>query len=395
MADTQGITLSMLTGAPFIFRTVNRIRTPLSFFQNLLGYRIGAVDAIPSKEIVGRDGGYDIFDSTRQYSTVSAPGVGPHKVDKKPIGHQSVHLLRLHESIMCYDEEIYNMRQLGGQIGSLVDRRGQSYLLNQIKFMTMKFRNTMEWMFSRMLRGGFNISVEGDAYNLIEYNAAATDSTPVSFQVPSDNLSRMPLGTGSDILTNWNSAAADVTGQILAINAAYIRIHGRPLKHIVINSNTFRALLDNTDFQNIGGTAYRVWDSLTKKPLEVGQDGMPASDSGFSCIIRALPMQIFHVYDGVLSADGKLEGITTTEMTKLVPDDYAYFLPEPDMDWHGVIHGSEVVRENYLDGGREVYGFHSWFTPEIDPAAQELKFLWNGLPVLFNPRCAGYGYVGA
>lgn len=274
----------------------------------------------------------------------------------------------------------------------MVDLRGQRHIQRQIAFMTQRFRNQREWIYSRMLRGGFNMKLDGgDNYDLIEYNSAATDSLPINFQIPSTHLNRLDLGTGSNILTDWGQAAADIIGQLYKINEAFTRIHGRALKHIWIDSQTFVKIQNNTGIRTVGGDAFTVFNFLDHRPVK-SREGI--QDAGFDVEFRALPLFRFHVYDGVLSADGRLDGTSTTDTNKLVPTDYAIFMPEPDDEWHGLIDGSEVIRENVLASGRDVQGFHSWATPVIDPPGQELKFLDNYLPVLYIPTCIAYGFVG-
>ena len=393
--SVQEITFEQMMQSPFILRVVDRIQTPLSMFQMFFNVVTGVKGSFGSTgQVRGRDAGYDIFDSTRQFSGVRAPQTGPRRVRKKAIAHQSVQLLRSFESIDILDEDVYKARPLGGQIGTQnVDIRGQSHIRRQIEFMTQRVRNQREWMVSRMLRGGFNIKSDGgDNFNLLEYNADSTDSIPINFQIPAEHLNRLDMGTGSDILTNWSSASADVIGQCYRINAAMTRIHGRPLKHIWINSEEFINLANNTGIRSVGGDAYETWNFLQRRPGE-SMNGIP--DAGFDVRFRAMPLWTFHVYDGVLSSDGRVDGISEDDTSKLVPNGHAIFLPDPSDEWFGLIEGSEVVRENVMASGSEVFGFHSWSTPKIDPPGQELKFLDNHLPVLYHPRCVAYGDIGA
>jgi hypothetical protein len=395
MSDLQAVTFSEMMQTPVITRIVNRISTPLSLFQNFFG-KLSGDNSAATDSVKGRDAGWDIFDATRQFSGARAPETGPTRVRKKPIGHVSAQLMRSHESIVIYDGEVYKTRPLGAQIGSTVDMRGMAHIRRQIQFMTQRFRNQREWMYSRMLRGGYNILPQGDNYVLQEYNASPSDgSIPINYQIPADNQSRLDMGTGSDILTDWSSAASDILGQCYKINKAMTRLHGRPLRHIWVNSTTFVNIQNNTGLQNIGGEAYRVFDSLSRRQV-TSREGIP--DTGFDVVFRAMPLWTFHVYDGVLSATseyGNTDGTSTSETDLLIPDDYAIFLPDPDDTWEGLIDGSEVIRENVLASGREVQGFHAWATPVIDPPGQELKFLDNYLPVLYVPNCVAYGNVGS
>lgn len=349
--SVQALTFEQMMQSPFILRVVNRIQTPLSLFQQFLGIVAGSSGGMGATDSVrGRDAGYDIFDSTRQFSGARAPMTGPRRVKKKVIHHQSVQLMRSFESIDILDEDVYKSRPLGGQIGTQnVDVRGMNHIRRQITFMTQRCRNQREWMVSRMFRGGFNIKSDGgDNFNLLEYDAAATDSIPINFQVPATHLGGLDMGTGTDILTNWGSAAADIIGQCYRINAAMTRIHGRPLKHVWINSATFLNLQNNTNIRTIGGDAFTVFNSLNRRS---GQsiEGIP--DAGFDVVFRSMPLWTFHVYDGVLSSDGVTEGIAVADTAKLVPDNYAIFLPDPSDEWAGLIEGSEVIRENVMASG--------------------------------------------
>lgn len=389
--SVQAITFEQMMQSPFILRVVNRIQTPLSLFQQFLGITTGAEGGMGATQSVrGRDAGYDIFDATRQFSGARAPQTGPRRVRKKVIGHQSVQLMRSFESIDILDEDVYKSRPLGGQIGTQnVDVRGQNHIRRQITFMTQRVRNQREWMTSRMFRGGFNIKSDGgDNFDLIEYNSAATDSIPINYQVPAEHLTGLDMGTGTDIMDDWSQAASDIIGQCYKINAAMTRIHGRPLKHIWLNSNTFLNVQNNTGVQNIGGDAFTVFNSLDRRSGK-SLEGIP--DAGFDVVFRAMPLWTFHVYDGVLSSDGKTDGIAVADTSKLIPDDRAIFLPDPSDEWAGLIEGSEVVRQNVMASGSEATGFYSWATPMIDPPGQELKFLDNYLPVLYQPRCVAYG----
>ena len=394
--NTQGITFSEMMQSTVITRIVNRIHTPLSLFQQFFG-RVSGASTMgmggATDSVKGREAGWDIFDATRQFATAKAPGTGPTRVRKKPIGHVSAQLMRSHESILIHDEEVYKTRPLGGQIGSMVDIRGQAHITRQVKFMMQRFRNQREWMYSRMLRGGFNLRPEGDVYHLEEYDpAAGNGSLPINYQIPAENQGRLDLGTGNDILTDWSNPGADIIGQLYRINKAFNRLQGRPLRHIWLTSETFLHMQNNTRLHAIGGDAYRVFDSLKAR---MGKTNEGIQDTGFDVVWRALPLFTFHVYDGVMSSDGVVEGISLQDTTPLIEPNHIICTPEPDDTWEGLIDGSEVVASNVLDAGREIQGFGNWSTRVIDPPGWELKFLDNYLPVLYVPRCIAYGNVGA
>jgi hypothetical protein len=392
--SVQQVTFAEMMKSEMITGIVNRINPPLSLFQRFLGRAVNN-PATATQVVPGRQCGWDIYDSTRQIATASSPNTPPKRINRKPIGHQSATLMRTHESIMILDEEVYNVRQLGGQYGSqALDMRGQMHVRRQVDFMFNRMANQYEWMTSRMFQGGFNMVPDNaGGYLLKDYNSAATDEIVVNYQIPSENLGGLDLGTGSDILSDWSSASADIPGQLLEINKAFTRLHGLPLSHVWLNSTTYNYLLNNTKLSTQGGSSMTIFRSLTQRPMEGEKP-----DAGFDVVFRAFPQVTFHVYDGVLSATsadtgGQVDGTTTTATDNLIPDNYAIFLPEPNDQWQGMIQGSEVIRENVVDNGRVIEGFGTWATPQIDPAGFEMKMVNNYLPVLYVPTAVAFGDV--
>jgi len=378
------ITLQQLMQTPVITKVVSRIKTPLSLFQNFFGMNPGGA---ASQNVSGRHLGWDIFDKTRLIAEGRAPGTGPATVQRKSVGHVSAVAYRAHEKITLLHEEIFRTRPLGQQFG-VVDVNGQNYVNQQIAYLTQRFRNSREFMISRMLRGGFGVKQTGESWIPVELDAGTFN---VDFNVPAAHKDQLAMGSGGNLISaNWNLAGTDIIGDVLNINKSFERLHGRPLRHIFINSTMFQHLLGNTGLKNVGGTAYRIFDSLNARQMK-SAEGIP--DSGFDVVFRGLPLQTFHVYDGVLNVDKTTDSDTTANTSLFVPDDVAIFLPEPSNDWVGWINASEYVKENVMDAGRQVFGFHSWSTNTIDPAGVELKMLDNGLPVLYVPKCIAYGTV--
>jgi len=94
-----------------------------------------------------------------------------------------------------------------------------------------------------------------------------------------------------------------------------------------------------------------------------------------------------------LNVNQTVDSDTAANSSLFIPDNQAIFMPDPRPDWVGYINSSEFVKENIMDNGKQVYGFHSWTTNVIDPAGVELKMIDNGLPVLYVPKCLAYGEV--
>jgi hypothetical protein len=378
------ITLQQLMQTPVITRVVSRIKTPMTLFQNFFKMLPGQAG---TQNVSGRYLGWDIFDKTRLIAEGRAPGTGPSTVQRKAVGHVSAVAYRAHEKITLLHEEIFRTRPLGQQFG-VVDVNGQNYINRQLEYMTQRFRNSREFMISRMLRGGFGVKQTGESWIPVEKGAGTFD---IDYSLPSEHLNQLDLGTGSDIIdAGWQTASTNVIKQVLNVNKAFERLHGRPLRHIWINSSTFELLLNNTSLQNTAGTAYRIFDSLTARNMS-SAEGIP--DSGFDVVFRGLPLQTFHIYDGVLNVDQSVDSDTAANSSMFIPDNTAIFMPDPNPDWVGLINSSEFVKENIMDNGKQVYGFHSWTTNTIDPAGVELKMIDNCLPVLYVPKSIAYGTV--
>lgn len=388
------ITLHQMFQTETITGIVSRFKTPLSLMQSTYGVGIGGPYA---ENHPGRYVGWDIFDKTRTLARGRAPMTGPATVTQKPVGHVSAQVFRMHEKVSINYEYIARTRPPGSQIGT-VDGSGQQYIRRQLETETQRFRNAREFMVSRMFRGQFGINIDGEDWNLCEGDngagVAGSDGVVahfiVDFQVPSENKDKLDLGTGSDIITSsWDDPSTQIIKQVNNINAAFERRHGRPLRHIWINTNTYNAIILNTELQQVGGAVQRVWDSLTGR-TDKSAEGIP--DSGWNVQFRALPLYTFHVYDGVLSFQTDSFS-SDTNVSKIIPDNYAIFTPEPSGDWLGSINGSEYVIEDYNGQPKEVFGFHNWKTMAMDPAGIELKFLDNTIPALYIPRCVAYGNI--
>lgn len=384
------ITLHQLFQTPTIRRVVSRIKTPISLFQRFYGMAPGGTAV---ETYSGRNLGWDLFDFTRSIAKGRPPGTGPASVSPKAIGHVSAQAYRAHEKITLEQERIFRIRPAGAAIGA-IDTRGSSYIGRQIQFLTQRFRNSREFMISRLFRGGFGLKMEGEDWIPVEMDDPNA-ITVINFQHPSDQQGFLTMGTGAPIINEpWNDPGSDVVRQVLAIDKAFERVNGRPMRHIWINGTTFGWLLDNMSLHKIGGEAFRIFESMSRRAM-TSEDGLP--ETGYDVVFRALPLHTFHIYNGVLTPPGEEvsyeEAISVAGTQLVVPDNRAIFTPEPGSDWIGWAEASEVVAENVMDPGREVFGFHSWITRIIDPAGWELKMIDNGLPLAYIPRAWAYGTI--
>jgi hypothetical protein len=391
------ITIQQLFQTPTITKVISQIGSPLSLLQRFYG--VGPGKGV-TQSMSGRYVGWDLFNATRSVAKGRPPATGPATVSRKPIGHNMAQVYRMHEKTLINQEEVFRTRPLGAAIGT-VDLRGQQYVRRQLEFLTQRFTNAREFMVSRMFRGGWSVSIEGEDWVPGEMSQSGY-AFNVDMQLPSTHKTQLTAGTSANIIEDsWDDPSADVIGQLLTLDMAAERENGRPIRHIWINGNTFKYLLDNTGLQSTGGTAFRIFESLRARTATAELNGERFPDTGFDVVFRALPLHTFHIYNGglTLPAAGTSEvgedlttQLSATYFSLFLPDNYAILTPDPG-NWMGWIEGSEIVAENLLDEGREAFGFTSWTTRVIDPPGWELKALDNGLPVLYEPRAIYYGTV--
>lgn len=372
----MAITLAQLLKTEVITGTISRIKTPMSRLQDFFGMGPGGIN---TDQVSGRDIGWDIFDQTRLLATGRAPATGPARVTRNPVGHVSARCYRSYESIVINEEEIFRGRPLGQQYGE-IDQRGQNYIARQESYLAQKFKNMREFMVSRMLRGGFDITQDGDDYIPVELAAGMFS---VDFQVPAGNKSQLNMTGGGDIIgTSWANAAAPIISDLMQINAAFEELHGRPLAHVWMNSNTFQNVLANTQVINTGGTANTFFQEMRWSPAKSAEQ---IADTGIEVTLRGFPLVKFHVYDGGLTVNGVY--------SKFFPDNYASFLPEPAADWVAMKEGSELIREKPNTESVEAFGLKAWALMVDDPPGFDLRVVDNCIPALFVPKAVTYAAV--
>jgi len=370
------VALHQLLGSTTVTRAISRLKTPMSRFQNFLGTQPGGS---AESDQGGTLFGYDVFNRSRTIATGRPPGTGPASRAPQVLGHVTASAYRAHEKVTLLESRIFRTRPIGGQFGD-VDRRGQQYVTRQQDYLAQLFRNNREFMNSRLLRGSFQVLISGDNWIPVDTGGTFT----VDYQVPAGNKTQLDmLGAGDIINTSWaDTANADIVNDCLQINAAMEQLHGRPLRHIWVDSTNIANVMNNTALQGLSGTANRVFTTFEPTGLS-SPDGI--EDTGFTVRFEGLPWITFHVYDGGLDVNGTF--------TKFLTTTTAMFLPDPSPDWLEWYNGSEIVAENVLSPGDERFGLQAWTTRVIDPAGFELKSLDIGLNALYIPDVVVYGTV--
>jgi len=379
-----GVTYQQLTTVPQILRVYRKLYKPSNFFQRMYG--LSPTDPATMTSSLPT-AGYDTYAATRTMAPITARMAPPPRVARKPIGTQVVTLARLHAAITIADEEVYRGRPLGGAIGS-VDPMGQKYIRMQLDHLRTMFDNSIEFMVAKMFQGGWSVDTDGgDQYRLCDYDA--TKIIANSYGIPAENKTNL----GGIISASWATASTDILSQLNALSVHASRVSGLLPRHLIMNGNTIAPLFLNTKLNSVGGSAYRIFDSLTNRPVE--GDNAPTSGA-YNVVFRALPQYIFHVYNEGYIANEVVPDFdaqtSTSNFVKYIPDGYVIITPDPG-DWCGSIIGQEPVAENVADAGRVVTGFHLWRTREIDPPRYDIKAVHNFAPILPIPSAVYYPYV--
>jgi len=366
------ITLHEMTKTPFVLGVFSRLKASglaLSNFYNL-------TPGSPATEVSPRRSlAYDLFDNTRTMAQGRAPYVGPAKIAPKKVGTATAHALRMYEAIPLPYERIYQGRALGQQIGS-IDANGQAYVGRQQKFGAQRMANAVEFMVSRMFRGGFSLKLDGEEMQLNELGDGTVD---VVYDIPANNLNQ----ANGIIAVDWDEANAPIVTDLLQINQASEALTGYVQKHIWINSTTYGYLLGNDQLRSVRGTANRLFDTQTGNQIQTTGD---ARESGYTVIFGACPQFVWHIYDGVSHVGTEVDS-DSSNLSMFIPDEKVLITPEPEPGgWYGMAVCSEPVMET--DQGNVIYpnGLHAWRYPTNDPPGMELRILHNLVPLLYNPK---------
>lgn len=375
-----GVSYDQLMRVPQVLKTVKKLYGPSTMLQRFYG--LGPFNR-PSQTIRGRTGVYDTFLGTRSLMPVRSPMSPPGRLNRQPIGQKVITVMRNYEAITIADEEVFRTRPLGGQY-SQVDDSGKSYIARQLRYGMDMLENNTEFLASAMLQGGWALVANGEQLYPMP-KGTANAAIDVDTLLPAAHTGQLPVGaSGANIITtSWADPSTDIITQLMNLDVYHTRVNGNPIRHIWMNGTTFAPLFQNTKLQSVGGSVYRIFDSLTGNELEPGHK---YPDSGIRVVFRGLPQHTFHVYNGgcVVGQVAQTFAAQTAEanFTKFIPDNKAFFTPAPG-DWCGLVAGSEPIQFSHQEAPKEVIGFGMGRAREIDPPRWDIKYLNNSAPVLF------------
>lgn len=387
-----GLSYSQLMRVPFILRTIRRVHAPGNTISNYYG--LGITPTVGVQTITGRSGQYDIFDGTRSLAPFTAPGAPPVDINRKPVGTQPITVPRQYNKIGIEDEQIFGTRNLGQAYSQPVPSRGEQYFTNQIRYLKTRMNNNHEFMAAHMFRGGWKLKPysAGSQLLVLADKADATGGAITNDTlVPSGNLGNI----GGIIATSWDNPAANLIDQFMELQVLAARQNGRRITDVWLNGMTGRHLFTNTVIQAVGGSVYRIFDTLNPNK-DIGPD-QKFPDTGVTVVFRGLPDIKFHIYNQGYVTPGTSESFTAqtsaSNWTPFIPDDYAIMTPPPG-DWCEMVEGSEPMQWSLREAGSTIIsGFGMGTERSIDPPKTDVKMLYNGAPVITEPAAVYYAQV--
>lgn len=330
-----------------------------------------------------REFAQDIYNNTRLLSKVKPPKTAPSKRRRHPVGQMTAHTIRIHEEVDIFDEDIAKYRPLGGNIGQL-DNSGQAWVGREVSRAVQRHSNTIEFMFSRMLRSGFGVKKNDEDYDLVEKSASGYTFN-VDYPIPSGNLT-----SAGGIFGSWDTTSTNIPQQFLDINAQAIRTSGYQPQIAWINSTALEHLYANTVIRSVAGTYVRIFDMQEGRMLDTIPG--PGRQSGYMVKFTAMPQITFIVTDEVLNVDQSVDSTAANDSSKIVPDGKMILTPAGGKgDWYDMFECGEPVRE--LPGrpqSVERRGFYTWQCPFEKPPGISLTILDNVIPILLVPAAVYY-----
>lgn len=372
----MAVTLMELMSSWSQLGVYSRLRQPTDRMQRFFGMHIGGPRENKQR---GRMFMYRYFDHTRDVAKFRSPGTAPGIIQNQVVGQVSGAFGRVHQKKVMEYEQLGNMRPI--ELNAPLDPGGQQYITRQQKHLHQQFANAREVAVAGVMRGSLGFVYSGE--DLIPVLDGTGDYT-ITFNVPSTNTGALKKRDDStDILTaTWANASTKIIDNIVDIEQASEQRTGRPIRHIWTDSKVWNYVLNNTQVQQLAGTAstgYASWEMVE----EAGPDGLP--ERWFVAVIKGYPHIQWHIYNSGLNINGVY--------TPFFDGTKALFIPEPDGDWIEMGVGSEFVVESPGREAAEQQGFFAWGKTSDEPAAVQLLAVDNFMPFLYVPKCVHWGTV--
>lgn len=291
---------------------------------------------------VGVDGDiakWDEFTNVRQadakLKSRGAPSGSKNLLDMR---ERTANMGYFNESFIATGDDLNNLRQPGS---TAKDNAGKAFLSRHLMELKNMERRTKERLLFSVLTGTLTYTLNDVAVSIDMGTDAANKPTAA---------------------VTWATASTDIVSDIVAWKAIAEEASGRVLTTCWINDTVAGYLLKNDAIQSLIGTG-----TLTERIAKTGQIGMLAGIN-------------FIQYDGTY--------YTGSTNAKYVPDDIAFFTPDPDEGWLTFQEGSVTIVE---DGEMKVVASPGiWNETKSDPVGEKVLVKSVFLPVLVAPDAIIY-----
>jgi len=387
---TTDASLSEILSTKVTAKTVSQVAACTSEILNFFGFQGNTPnsDGKNVRRVGNRSFGFDIFNDARTVAMASAPGVAARTARRQKVGRVEGTFPRAYEKLPLLLDELHNFRRIGG-LSSDYDEAGKDYVMKQQKYLGQRLANFRLILTAGMMRGALYEHQTGDDcfYN---FDSASPTNT-IDWQIPAANKSQLNmLGAGNIIDADWATSSTNIPWHLAQINAAFQSLAGTNLKNIVLNSTTWQYIINNTAVARQAGTSATPFDTF-KREVGMGTNGKPLTNQ--HATLRAAPFYDFLITDAVIEVQTSGSGQGTTTTTKLIPDGYAWFGPEPTSDLMEMALGSEPVNEGYGKATTVQFGSYAWTKEIDDPACVAMYSLDNAVPILYVPKATAYARV--
>lgn len=246
--------------------------------------------------------------------------------------------------------------------GSLTDSNREAAVANALRQLRLRFDRRIEWLCAQWMTGGACLSSTGTGSPepsgtiYLDWGSMA-GTAPLSF---SPGFSSTHIDAGAS--ANWSTATTDIKGDLDTGRQLILRDSGVDAWDVLMNSNTYKYLVNNTFAQK----------SLVKND-QVAATGYIQSIWGYN----------IHVYDG--GWYGSTDTMSAGDGT------FYYYVPDNVVV---IFSADNVASGRYLlecspsdaeapAGHRGIYGWAD--KAVVHPHATTYGLEWTGLPVIMNP----------
>ena len=332
----------------------------------------------------GREGTFDVFDNTRKVGEGRIPGTAAAVVQPQRVGVVRFDYPRMHESIQLPAEKLHNLRRIGDE--NVRDVAGTRMIELQTQYAAQRAANFRAALTIGMLRDSLYLQRNGDSL-YPTFTDPTTNGFQIDFQQPAGNKSQLDmLGDGDIIDVSWDNPTADIPKHLGSIDAAFQELYGGRLENVWVQNSLWQYIIKNDHVASQAGIANTPFQNFDRV-VGTRADGSPVNVK--TGVLSCEPNVTFWITD-----EGIEIGARGSEaFTKYVPDNTAFFLPNPDMGTFFMQLGSEPIAE--FDGGPETVqtGLYSWANKTYNPTNTNIFTLDNALAINDIPNSVAHGTV--